>query len=84
MNSNKAEPYKFYAPVQIIAPTVYFNSPKNNSNNVVVKVNEYSGKTSHNNPEAKTTQHSQNESLLKQMSNKGINSCSSIKSGKQY
>ena len=39
-NSSKtSEPYKFYAPVQIIAPTVYFNSPKNNTNNVVVKVN---------------------------------------------
>ena len=38
--SNRGEPYKFYAPVQIIAPTVYFNSPKNNtSNNMVLKVN---------------------------------------------
>lgn len=40
--NGNAEPYKFYAPVQIIAPTVYFNSPKHASNNnVVVKVNDY-------------------------------------------
>ena len=37
--TNKLEPYKFYAPVQIIAPTVYFNS--NQSNKMVLKVNEY-------------------------------------------
>ena len=82
MNTNKSEPYKFYAPVQIIAPTVYFNSPKNTTNNVVVKVNEYSGKTNPNNPEAKI-QYSQNESLLKQMTSKGISSCSAINTGKQ-
>ena len=46
--SNKSEPYKFYAPVQIIAPTVYFNSPKNNINNMVLKVNEFRDKTQNN------------------------------------
>ena len=51
MNANKSEPYKFYAPVQIIAPTVYFNSPKNNnSNNMVLKVNEFRDKNQPSNP----------------------------------
>ena len=35
MKSPQNEPYKFYAPVQIIAPTVYFNSPKNNIKNPI-------------------------------------------------
>ena len=37
----QGQPYKFYAPVQIIAPTVYLNSSKNTSN-LVVKVNDFS------------------------------------------
>jgi len=40
-SSINQQPYKFYAPVQIIAPTVYLNSSKNNNNNIVVKVSDY-------------------------------------------
>lgn len=48
-NYKTTQPYKFYAPVQIIAPTVYFGS--SNSNNMVFKVGDYGSPSD--NPEAK-------------------------------
>ena len=51
--TNKQEPYKFYAPVQIIAPTVYFSSNQSNANKMILKVNEYDEGSRGFNPEAK-------------------------------
>jgi hypothetical protein len=44
-------PLKFYAPVQIIAPTVYLNSNNQNNNKIIFKLNDLNEGVS--NPEAR-------------------------------
>jgi hypothetical protein len=92
-NSN-SQPYKFYAPVQIIAPTVYVNSSKNNNNNITLKVSDYKerrvnindyGTTP--NPENRNRPQQRNdkqyETPLEMMkNNSGTNSCSAIKNAR--
>jgi hypothetical protein len=37
-------PLKFYAPVQIVAPTVYVNSNSKNPNNLMIQLHDENGK----------------------------------------
>ena len=53
--TSSTSPFKFFAPVQIIAPTVYLHSNTSNANNnIVFKLDDAKGKAQ--NPEVKAYQ----------------------------
>ena len=52
VRQTSTSPLKFYAPVQIVAPTLYLNSGDKNQNNIVIQLHDENGKLQMN-PEIK-------------------------------